>query len=343
MVFTWHFIHVENGQLASPPIFPLSILSEGHTGVGLFIALSGYLFAKLLDQKRIKYIPFLWNRFLRLGPLLILVIVLAGLERYLMGESLIAYAKSVFQGAVLPTLPNGGWSITVEFHFYVILPLLLFFTKKSKYFPVLVVILAILVRSLLYAKAGQVQILAYFTIIGRIDQFLLGITAYRFKDYLKDKHAFCSGLMFFFTVFYWFFDQQGGFYGGISYPSPSTIWIYMPTIEGIVYASLISWYDNSFTHSEGKVSRFIAMVGSYSYSIYLLHFFLVFRIGNAINQHIIDLSNINVAMIFSLFCFLPMIPIGYISNQYIESPFLRLRAQYIVDESQSANQAGLNM
>jgi len=30
------------------------------------MTLSGYLFAKLLDGKRIKYGSFLWNRFLRL-------------------------------------------------------------------------------------------------------------------------------------------------------------------------------------------------------------------------------------------------------------------------------------
>ncbi|MEP6933477.1 MAG: acyltransferase family protein, partial [Nitrospirota bacterium] len=53
MVFTWHFIHVDSGQFAPPPVFPLSLLTEGHTGVALFITLSGYLFAKLLDGKKI--------------------------------------------------------------------------------------------------------------------------------------------------------------------------------------------------------------------------------------------------------------------------------------------------
>ncbi len=68
LVFTWHFIHVNNGHEAAPPIFPLSILTEGHTGVALFMALSGYLFAKLLDGKNIIYTSFIWNRFLRLAP-----------------------------------------------------------------------------------------------------------------------------------------------------------------------------------------------------------------------------------------------------------------------------------
>ncbi len=73
IVFTWHFIHVNNGQLAPPPTFPLSLLTEGHTGVALFMVLSGYLFAKLLDGKNIVYTSFFWNRFLRLAPLLLIV------------------------------------------------------------------------------------------------------------------------------------------------------------------------------------------------------------------------------------------------------------------------------
>jgi peptidoglycan/LPS O-acetylase OafA/YrhL len=52
IVFTWHFLHVNNGHHQTPPIFPLSFLTEGHTGVGLFMTLSGYLFAKLLDGKK---------------------------------------------------------------------------------------------------------------------------------------------------------------------------------------------------------------------------------------------------------------------------------------------------
>lgn len=35
IVFTWHFIHVNNGHHAQPPIFPLSLLTEGHTDVAL--------------------------------------------------------------------------------------------------------------------------------------------------------------------------------------------------------------------------------------------------------------------------------------------------------------------
>jgi peptidoglycan/LPS O-acetylase OafA/YrhL len=103
----------------------------------------------------------------------------------------------------------------------------------------------------------------------------------------------------------------------------------MPTIEGIAYAIAITWYDNSFKHSTGKVSLFIAYIGTYSYSIYLLHFFVVFRFSNIINRNIVHLSNIYLTIIFSILCFFLMIPIGYTSYRFIELPFLKFRTRYI--------------
>jgi len=301
------------------------------------MALSGYLFAKLLDGKSILYRHFIWNRFLRLAPLLLLVIFIVGLQRYLADKNLFSFAKSILYGTVKPSLPNGGWSITVEFHFYLILPLLLFLTAKWKYSLLFVLMLAIAMRALLHQELGQVQILSYWTIIGRVDQFLLGILAFQFRSHIARRHLLVFFGLFLFAGFYWYFDSMGGFFKNPSYPSPSPMWIYMPTIEGLAYALLIAWYDNSFQHSTGKVSRFIAQIGTYSYSIYLLHPFVVFRIANAINDHIIDLSNIHVLLLFSILGFLMMVPIGYLSYRFIETPFLRFRTKYIIEDKHTEN------
>ncbi len=332
IVFTWHFIHVNEGHLAPPPAFPFSILTEGHTGVALFMVLSGYLFAKLLDGKKIIYGQFLWNRFLRLAPLLLLVIFVLGLMKFLAGEDIGQYVSNVLAGAIKPTLPNGGWSITVEFHFYIMLPALLFFADKWKYALLFVVLTALLFRFYLHQEIGQIQTLSYLTIIGRVDQFVLGILAFRFRHKILGKHGIACMSLAGFLCFYWYFDSLGGYYKNPSYPSPSSLWIFIPAIEGLAYATLIAWYDTSFKHSTGRISRFGSTIGTYSYSIYLLHFFIVFEISNAINTHLIDLSNIHLAIVFSSLCFLLMIPLGYLSYRFIESPFLRFRTKYIVKE-----------
>ena len=337
MVFTWHFIHVGSGQLAPPPAFPLSLLTEGHTGVALFITLSGYLFAKLLDGKSINYLSFIWNRFLRLAPLLTLVIFAVGFREYLSGKDLYHYVGSIFAGIVKPSLPNGGWSITTEFHFYLLLPVLLCLSRKSKYSLMVLLATAVLIRSLVYLGRGEIHTLSYWTIVGRIDQFLLGMLAYQFRSLITGRHMFVICSLVLFATFYWYFDSQGGFYKNPSYPSPSAIWIFMPTIEGFAYALMIAWYDNSFLHSNGKLSRFVSLIGIYSYSIYLLHFFLVFRVSRAISENLVDLSNIYLALIVSPICFLLMIPIGYVSYRFVESPFLKLRTRYILAEKANAS------
>ncbi len=332
IVFSWHFIHVNNGQYAPPPLFPLSILTEGHTGVALFMALSGYLFAKLLDDKEIIFISFIWNRLLRLLPLLCVVIIIFGIQQYFANASMLSYAKRILTGLIEPSLPNGGWSITAEFHFYLLLPALLFLTRTWKYSLIVIILLAILIRIFLHHKFGQVQTLSYYTIIGRIDQFLFGILAYQFRNRIAGKHLFIIAVLLMFATFYWYFDALGGFYKFPSYPSPSTLWIYIPTIEGFAYAVIIAWYDNSFTHTQGKISRFIARIGTYSYSIYLLHFFIVFNLAHFIDHYVINLSNIYLSLLFSLLGFFVMIPIGYISYRFIELPFLRFRTQYILSK-----------
>jgi rhamnosyltransferase len=341
IVFTWHFNIINNGHHAPPPTFPLSLLTEGHTGVALFMVLSGYLFARLLDGKNIIYKHFIWNRFLRLAPLLLVVIAYIGLRKYLSGEEIFPYIKSILAGVVKPTLPNGGWSITTEFHFYLMLPILLFATRKWKYSLLLVLAVSIVIKAVLHQELGEIHELSYWTIVGRIDQFLLGILAFQFRKHIAGKHwlVFCGFLAF--ACFYWYFDALGGFFKNPSYPSPSQIWVYMPAIEGLAYGTLIAWYDNSFEHSTGIASRFIALIGTYSYSIYLLHFFFVFDMASAINLDVMELSNTYLVVLFSVLCFLFMVPVAFLSYRYVESPFLRFRTKYIKDNPVSTNDAGM--
>lgn len=334
MVFAWHFTHAANGYPVPfeyvPALFPLSILDEGHTGVALFMTLSGYLFAKLLDGKSIDYAAFLWNRVLRLVPLLGVVILIVGINKFIAGESMYSYVHSIARGALYPSLPNGGWSITVEFHYYAILPLFLWMLRKSKWLPVSIIVAAIALRVLVHYEKGEIQSLGYWTIIGRIDQFALGMLTYQFRAYLAHRHVLAIAIFTGFTMYYWSFDLHGGFYQSPSYPSPSLLWVFLPTIEGMAYAVGIAWYENSFSHSTTGVSKFIGHIGEFSYSIYLFHFFVVFHAARLVNEQIMDISNFYVACLWSVVFFLLMMPAGYLSFRFIEAPFLKQRKQYIL-------------
>lgn len=342
MVFCWHFLHASNGYPvpfnSSPSFVPFSILDEGHTGVALFMTLSGYLFSKLLNGKSLNFPCFLYNRALRLFPLLAIVIIIAAIQNFLSGESLISYIANIVKGVILPTLPNGGWSITAESHFYLVLPVLLLISNGRISSILIALAIPLIVRLAYFHHHGEVQTVAYWTIIGRIDQFMLGIIIFRFRGLFTSRHFFVPAALLLFTTFYWWFAKNGGFYNYPSYPSSNILWVFIPFIEGLFYSILIAWYDTSFKFSKKGISGGISRIGEYSYSIYLLHFFFVFHAAKFINENIITLNNFYIAVLFSTLCFICMIPISYLSYRFVETPFLRFRKNYILSATAEPNQ-----
>jgi peptidoglycan/LPS O-acetylase OafA/YrhL len=332
LVFSWHFLHTHNGQPISfeyvPSIFPFALLDEGHTGVSLFMVLSGYLFGRLLEGKKIHFGAFLWNRALRLLPLFLLIIAVRTIVRMTKGESGWEYLLVIAQGIVFPGLPNGGWSLTVEFHFYLLLPFLLWVKYKSTYLLLPLLGLAVALRWFYWSQTGEVQSIAYWTIFGRIDQFLLGLIACQFREKMRKQHYLFAMIAVMFSGLYWYFDRLGGFNNMPSYPSPTPLWIILPTLEGFAYAAFISWYETSFTHRTNGISKFIGKIGEYSYSIYLLHFFIVFAAAKLISTHTSTPFNFYIMCLWSTVFFLLMMPLGYLSYRFVESPFLRFRRKY---------------
>lgn len=335
MVFIWHFTHGRHGYpspLEGAPIWgPLVLLDEGHVGVALFMTLSGYLFAKLLDGKRVKYRFFLLNRFLRLFPLLAVVIVINAVIKSAEHGSIRAgywFLLEIPRGLIYPTWPNGGWSIAVEIHFYLILPLLLCLRRANPIHLGCLILLALAYRSYFFLTHGEVQSIAFWTILGRIDQFILGILFYSYRVYFSRNTVLILSIAAIFISIYYLFDRGGGFYQLDGYPSHSPIWVVLTLFEGVALGAFVAWYDTSFAHPIGPVSSFFSKIGEYSYSIYLLHFFFVFKMVAFIDEHILSLHNFYVAVAVSMLAFLAMFPIGFISMKFIESPFLRLRRPY---------------
>ncbi|MCH4891775.1 acyltransferase family protein [Sphingomonas sp. SFZ2018-12] len=335
LVFCWHFLHWMDGTPVpfdgAPDVFVLAPFDEGHTGVALFMALSGYIFAKLLDGRRILIGWFLWNRLLRLAPLLLVTMALAGANIVLHGGDWAGYAASLPLGLILPSWPNGGWSIAVELHFYVILPLLLVVLRRNPAWLALSLLGSIALRTGIFLQLGEVKTAAYFTIIGRYDDFVLGILAFQYRHHFGRRHRLALLVLLAYCAFYWAFDRLGGSNG----LERSPIWIILPTIEAACFAALIAYYDQSTAFRDRGVSWLVAKAGAYSYSIYLLHAFVVHHMARLLDRYF-DLSNFYVALAFAVPAFLAMLPIGYLSYRFIEAPPLAYRRRYaIADPAQS--------
>ena len=326
-VFTWHFNHINNNNLSGPETFPLSFLAEGHIGVAMFMTLSGYLFAKLLDGQKIRYFPFLWNRVIRLFPLLIFVFILHGIIAIDPSDAF-RYLINLTAGLIYPSWPNGGWSIAVELHFYAILPILLTISSRNPKFILLSILASILARTGWWLHEGTVQQYAYWTIMGGLDQFVLGIFAFKMRDMIVGRHIFAFFVAVILTSYITYFDFIGGFYRNQEYPSPSPIWIIHPTVLAVGFSFLIAWYDTSFSMQNTGFSGVAAKIGACSYSIYLIHFFFVFRASRWIDENIIELSTFPLILLFSAASFSCLVPIAYLSYRFIELPPLRFRTPY---------------
>lgn len=335
MVFIWHFVHGRQGSPipfeGAPAFYPLALLDEGHTGVALFMVLSGYLFARLLAGRSIRLSLFFYNRCLRLLPLLVFVILLAGGLLMIQGadsQTMQQFVQQVLWGWWRPSLPNGGWSITVEFHFYLLLPLLLIMMRRSLWALPVLMLGALVFRVLWFWQEGEVQSLAYLTLVGRLDQFLAGMVFAGIAPWFKGRHTVALTTLAVFTAFYAWFDRVGGFYGFGGYPAKTVIWVYLPTLEALAYATLIAWYDQSFSfHDQGWSGR-LAKVGSYSYAIYLLHPFWVFAAATWVHEQVMPMTSFGVAWAWGTVFFVLAIPMGALSMAVIEKPFLRLRRRY---------------
>ncbi|TPG08120.1 acyltransferase family protein [Sphingomonas oligophenolica] len=331
LVFSWHFLHWSDGTpvayAGAPVVFVLAPFDEGHTGVALFMALSGYIFAKLLDGRRIMVGWFLWNRMLRLAPLLLVTMALAGLNIAAHHGDYVAYLKSLPLGLVLPSWPNGGWSIAVELHFYVLLPLMLVVMRRNPALLALTLLISISARIGLFMQLGEVKSAAYFTIIGRYDDFALGMLAFQYRRYLKRRHRLALAVLISYCAFYWAFD----WFGGANGLTRSWIWIILPTIEAACFASLIGYYDQSTSFQDRGISWLVARAGAYSYSIYLMHLFVVNHMTHLIERYV-NLSNFYVALFWAIPAFFAMLPLGYLSFRFIEAPPLAYRRRYAITD-----------
>lgn len=156
---------------------------EGHTAVALFMVLSGFIFAFGARGGDVIYAKFLRNRIVRIFPLFIALLTL-GVYCYPGQYTLRGVVQTVLFQANLPGAANGNaftgmfWAITVEFQFYLLFPFLLRFTRRygTRYLFGLIVLFTA-ARCLAYLSGANLRDLAYGTIVGRMDQFALGMAA----------------------------------------------------------------------------------------------------------------------------------------------------------------------
>jgi peptidoglycan/LPS O-acetylase OafA/YrhL len=340
LVFLWHFLHLTPNfpaPYASDPVFPLALLDEGHTGVALFMTLSGYLFAKLVGNHGIDFPNFLWSRAVRLGPLLAVCIAAWVIIAWLAGRPL--PFSDILGGFVFPTWPRGTWTISIELQFYLLFPLLLLLFRRHGPFVLIAVVAgAMLLRFDWWRTYGEAQHIAYWTIFGRIDQFVFGML-FALVSIRRNVLSIVAATAFAaFLVLWTELDRMGGYTHFGDAASPSPLWIVLPTVEAVTWGSLIAWYDGASFKMPAWLDRALAKVGEWSYSIYLLHFFPAVLLRNVFWDPA-SIGNFYLALIVANLAFLAFLPVAGLSYNYFEKFFLAYRRRYLREPAIAAEPA----
>lgn len=254
MILMWHFSHAWMSKTPAPS-FPLwSLFEEGHTGVSLFCVISGFILTRLYYDSDVSYRAFLTRRTLRILPLFLLIVFLS---YYVSTWDVTALVMMLGTGLVrggLPSYAGPGWSVLIEFQFYVLFPFILIFIQRyGARYLIGVLLVFLLLRCVVFAQHHIVQDIAYYTLFGRMDQFVFGMMTARLMMLNRARHALARPLIsitvfviavIVFSYFYRWFNVHGGLLelNGEPFPSKSALWIDMPTIEAFFYSVILLTY-----------------------------------------------------------------------------------------------------
>lgn len=336
IVFLFHF-YTEYRGLGGTPVLTnwFGIIAEGHTGVGLFFALSGFLFMQIAQhQGAPAYGGFLRNRLLRIVPLYLVIFVLAtsiGRDKFLPQDLLYVLVTNLGLAPTSGTVVTGAaWSISVEFAFYMVFPFLARFTLEQgpRY---LVKLLALMVFFKLAAfTVNEKSTLMYFsTLVGRFDQFLIGMLAallfQRYGDLLR-RHA--MWLMPLAVVLVIFNSALQSKYGKFEPYTHQVFWIWWSMLEAAGWSCFIVGWLALGAKLPGWLERVLDHGGKISFSFYLLHMAVIHVL--AVN---FGLPALTGDRMLDALLVLPLVygltwALAALCYNTIEEPFLRMRRSY---------------
>jgi peptidoglycan/LPS O-acetylase OafA/YrhL len=335
-----------------PSGWQLPLIRCGWAGVDLFFVLSGFLISGLLFSEyrrkgKIDFWRFAARRALKIYPafyvlVLLTIVIRIVSDRHDLVPVLQAFLHDVFFiQSYLPGTYGHFWSLSIEEHFYILLPLTLYFMlRRSKpnqddpflFLPWLFAIVAIteLIARLLTARWIPFTFLTHLMATHlRIDSLLFGVLlsywanfhGERFWRLVLAKYPFILA-------------------SGVLLISPTLVlpndnhWMYTYGFTalylgfGAIMLSLLALPVASLSKSAQAFFGAIAYIGGFSYSIYLWHV-----------PWVIVLQKYSVVHIRYLGVFIYItgaIVIGIIAAKLVEMPVLRLRERLFPTHRQGA-------
>jgi peptidoglycan/LPS O-acetylase OafA/YrhL len=332
-VFAFHFLHHSAPCGMSMciahnyrPDFPLfTFLNEGQMGVSLFMCLSGYIFAYLTHSSAINPLLFSYNRLLRLMPLIIFWDIITKLFY-----------------AIEPV--TGTWSVYIEIQYYMLFPAIHIYMRAYKIWPLAFLLACLFAGRLdLWMHGRTLNDWAYYSILGRGDQLLLGSIAFYAERWLKTfkyhkQIIYCLGALGIAAIagMYQYFTFHGGY---VYYPAKGFYWVVYPLVDGLCFSLITMCYLQ--LSIPAALDRVLSATGRWAYSIYLNQFFFIplFFVITALYVHIPE--QFYPRLVLAVVVFPLLVMCSSLTYKIIERPFLRFRKPYILNEAQGGSLAGI--
>jgi peptidoglycan/LPS O-acetylase OafA/YrhL len=338
LVFIYHlYHHFYQNWKPNPDIWYAGFMVEGHTGVALFFVLSGFIFMLIrLSASGIDYFDYMRNRFLRIFPLFLFIFFVAisiGRNEFRAADVLYLFFSNLGAAPTSNSFITGAaWTISIEFTFYAVFPFIaMAVMKKGPSYIVQIIFILLFFKLGAYFISENPKHMFYSTLLGRFDQFLMGMLAAMAYQYAIKKEMLNSAI--------WPLVALALAWGGIgimaanfSYQSSlqqDPWWILWPTLEAFLWAFVIVTYLCSRCSLPRALNDFFASVGQVSYSWYLTHALILWLWGQIIGP--IDLASsfipnllLNIIVVGAL-----SLAFAKLSYHTFEEPFLGLRRRYV--------------
>lgn len=267
MVVLHHTVH-KGSQYGNST---LSWFNIGSAGVDLFFIISGFIMCYTTHNKKISPYIFLKHRIKRIIPLYwffttVALIIFLIIPQYVNSSGGNTGILASF--LLIPTgekfLVNNGWTLSYEFYFYFIFSLFIFLNnnKTLRYINISLFILLLYITGLILKPDNSYL---KFIFSSLLMEFALGIFSYFI--YKRVKIPKIISIIFIFSSIFWFTHiiKSGNIFNNfLNHAIPMFL-----LFNGFLHL------ESYFREQKTLINKFFEKLGESSYSLYLVHPFIL--------------------------------------------------------------------